>query len=138
MIEASAETAIEFFHGYTYSAHPLACAAALGTLDTYEEDGLFERAKTLEAHWQERLHALRPLPNVIDLRNFGLIGAIELSSRPGAPGARGYDVFTGCYEAGLLTRATGDTIALSPPLIIEDDQIDQLFDILEAVLKKTA
>ena len=138
VIEASAETAIEFFHGYTYSAHPLACAAALGTLDTYEEEGLFERAKALEAHWEERLHALRPLPHVIDLRNFGLIGAIELASRPGAAGTRGYDVFTGCYEAGLLTRATGDTIALSPPLIIEKDQVDQLFDILEAVLKKTA
>ena len=138
VIEASAETAIEFFHGYTYSAHPLACAAALGTLDTYEEDGLFDRAKSLEAHWEERLHALRPLPNVIDLRNFGLIGAIELAPRPGAAGARGYDVFTGCYEAGLLTRATGDTIALSPPLIIETEQIDQLFDILEKVLRKTA
>jgi beta-alanine--pyruvate transaminase len=138
VIEASPETAIEFFHGYTYSAHPLACAAALGTLDTYEEEGLFERAKSLEAHWEERLHALRPLPNIIDLRNFGLIGAIELASRPGAAGARAYEVFTGCYEAGLLTRATGDTIALSPPLIIEPDQIDQLFDILEKVLRKTA
>ena len=138
VIEASAETAIEFFHGYTYSAHPLACAAALGTLDTYEEEGLFDRAKSLEAHWEERLHALRPLPNIMDLRNFGLIGAIELAPRANAPGTRAYDVFTGCYEAGLLTRATGDTIALSPPLIIENDQIDQLFDILEQVLKKTA
>jgi beta-alanine--pyruvate transaminase len=138
VIEASAETAIEFFHGYTYSAHPLACAAALGTLDTYEEEGLFDRVRSLEAHWEDRLHALRPLPNVIDLRNFGLIGAIELAPRANAPGTRAYDVFTGCYEAGLLTRATGDTIALSPPLIIENDQIDQLFDILEQVLKKTA
>jgi beta-alanine--pyruvate transaminase len=138
VINASPETAIEFFHGYTYSAHPLACAAALGTLDTCEEEGLFERALALEAHWQERLHALRPLPHVIDLRNFGLIGAIELASRPGAPGARGYDVFTGCYEKGLLTRATGDTIALSPPLIIEPEQIDALFDILAEVLRKTA
>jgi len=138
VMEASAGTAIEFFHGYTYSAHPLACAAALGTLDTYEEEGLFERVKVLETYWEDRLHALRPLPNVIDLRNFGLIGAIELAPRPGAAGARAYDVFTGCYEAGLLTRATGDTIALSPPLIIETDQIDQLFDILEEVLKKTA
>jgi beta-alanine--pyruvate transaminase len=136
--EAAPEAAIEFFHGYTYSAHPLACAAALGTLDTYREEGLFERAKSLETHWEQRLHALRPLPNIIDLRNFGLIGAIELAPRPGAAGARGYDVFTGCYEAGLLTRATGDTIALSPPLIIETDQIDQLFDILEKVLRKTA
>jgi beta-alanine--pyruvate transaminase len=138
VMEASPETAIEFFHGYTYSAHPLACAAALGTLDTYQEEGLLERVKTLEAHWEERLHALRPSPNVIDLRNFGLIGAIELAPRPGAAGARGYDVFTGCYEAGLLTRATGDTIALSPPLIIETEQIDQLFDSLEKVLRKTA
>jgi beta-alanine--pyruvate transaminase len=136
--EAAAETAIEFFHGYTYSAHPLACAAALGTLDTYEEEGLFERAGSLEAQWQERLHALKSLPNVIDLRNFGLIGAVELAPRPGAPGARAYEVFTGCYEKGLLTRQTGDTIALSPPLIIETGQIDQLFDCLEEVLRKTA
>ena len=138
VVEAAPENAIEFFHGYTYSAHPLACAAALATLDTYEEDGLFDRALTLEAHWQERLHALRGLPNVVDLRNFGLIGAIELAPRPGAPGTRGYDVFTQAYEAGLLTRATGDTIALSPPLIIETDQIDTLFDILAEVLRKTA
>jgi len=138
VVEAAPENAIEFFHGYTYSAHPLACAAALGTLDTYQEDGLFERAGTLEAHWQERLHALRGLPNVIDLRNFGLIGAIELASRPGAVGTRAYDVFTGCYEEGLLTRVTGDTIALSPPLIIKTEEIDRLFDILEQVLRKTA
>ncbi len=135
---AAPENAIEFFHGYTYSAHPLACAAALGTLDTYEEEGLFERALSLDSHWQERLHALRGLPNVIDLRNFGLIGAIELAPRAGAPGTRAYDVFTGCYAQGLLTRATGDTIALSPPLIVEPAQIDQLFDILEEVLRKTA
>jgi len=138
VIDAAPENAIEFFHGYTYSAHPLACAAALGTLDTYEEEGLFERALSLDAHWQERLHALRGLPNVIDLRNFGLIGAIELAPRPDAPGTRAYDVFTGCYEQGLLTRATGDTIALSPPLIVETAQIDQLFDILQEVLRKTA
>jgi beta-alanine--pyruvate transaminase len=136
--DSAADGAIEFFHGYTYSAHPLACAAALGTLDTYAEEGLFERARSLEAHWEERLHALKPLPNVIDLRNFGLIGAIELAPRPGAAGARAYEVFTGCYEKGLLTRQTGDTIALSPPLIIEDSQIDQLFDCLEEVLRKTA
>jgi beta-alanine--pyruvate transaminase len=136
--EAAPADAIEFFHGYTYSAHPLACAAALATLDIYKEEGLFERALSLETHWQERLHALRGLPNVIDLRNFGLIGAIEVAPRPGAPGKRGYDIFTGCYEAGLLTRATGDTIALSPPLIIEVEQIDRLFDILGEVLRKTA
>jgi len=138
VVEAAPENAIEFFHGYTYSAHPLACAAALATLDVYEEEGLLERACTLESHWQDRLHALRGLPNIIDLRNFGLIGAIELAPRPGAPGTRAYDVFTGCYEQGLLTRATGDTIALSPPLIIDTEEIDRLFDILEQVLQKTA
>lgn len=137
VVESAPGNAIEFFHGYTYSAHPLACAAALGTLDVYEEEGLFTRALELESHWQERLHALRGLPNVVDLRNFGLIGAVELAPRTGAPGSRGYDVFTGCYEAGLLTRATGDTIALSPPLIIEQQQIDELFDILGKVLSKT-
>jgi beta-alanine--pyruvate transaminase len=138
MAEAAPENAIEFFHGYTYSAHPLACAAALATLDIYEEEQLFARVAKIETHWQDRLHALKHLPNIVDLRNFGLIGAIELAPRPGSPGTRAYDAFTACYEQGLLVRVTGDIIALSPPLIIETAQIDRLFEILEQVLRKTA
>jgi beta-alanine--pyruvate transaminase len=138
VVEAAPPDAIEFFHGYTYSAHPLACAAALAALDLYAEEDLFARAASLETHWQERLHALKGVPNIVDLRNFGLIGAIELAPRPQAPGTRGYDAFVACYEQGLLVRVTGDTIALSPPLIIETAQIDSLFDILERVLRKTA
>jgi beta-alanine--pyruvate transaminase len=137
MAEASAENAIEFFHGYTYSAHPLACAAALASLELYAEEDLFERVSSIETHWQERLHALKGLPNIVDLRNFGLIGAIELAARPGAPGSRAYDAFVACYEQGLLVRVTGDIIALSPPLIIETDQIDRIFDILSKVLSTT-
>ncbi len=132
--EAAPAHAIEFFHGYTYSAHPLACAAALASLEIYAEEDLFARVGTIEAHWQKRLHDLRGLPHVIDLRNLGLIGAIELAPRPGAPGSRAYDTFVACYEQGLLIRVTGDIIALSPPLIIEPSEIDQIFDHIEAVL----
>jgi beta-alanine--pyruvate transaminase len=132
--EAAPAHAIEFFHGYTYSAHPLACAAALASLEIYAEEDLFARVGTIEAHWQKRLHDLRGLPHVIDLRNLGLIGAIELAPRPGAPGSRAYDAFVACYEQGLLIRVTGDIIALSPPLIIEPSEIDQIFDHIEAVL----
>lgn len=138
IIGSAPEHSIEFFHGYTYSAHPLACAAALATLETYDEEGLFERVTTIEDHWQERLHALKPIATIVDLRNLGLIGAVELAPRPGAPGRRAYDAFVRCFERGLLVRVTGDIIALSPPLIIEPDQIDQLFDILEQVLRETA
>src|SRR6202008_4070389 len=100
--EGQAESAIELAHGYTYSAHPLACAAGLATLDVYQEDGLFERAKGLEKHWEDALHGLSDKPHVIDIRNFGLIGGIELASRPGEPGGRDYELFTRCYEAGVL------------------------------------
>ncbi|HBK45508.1 MAG TPA: aspartate aminotransferase family protein [Xanthomonadaceae bacterium] len=128
--------AIDLFHGYTYSGHPLACAAALATLDTYAEEGLFERAIELGEHWQQRIHALRGSPHVIDIRNFGLIGAIELRPRKDAPGARAYEVFERCFHEGnLLVRVTGDTIALSPPLIIEPAQIDQLFETLERTIR---
>ena len=127
--------AIEFAHGYTYSGHPLACAAGLATLDTYAEEGLFERAAGLESYWEERLHGLRGEPWVTDLRNFGLTAGVELEPRPGAPGARGYEVFVSAFEAGVLMRVTGDTIALSPPLIIEHAQIDRLFDCLRGALR---
>ena len=133
------ENLIELFHGYTYSGHPLACAAALATLDTYAEEHLFEKAIELEAYWADAIHALRALPNVIDIRNIGLIGAIELASRPGAPGARAYDVFTRCFhEENLLIRVTGDVIALSPPLILTRGHINRIFQTLAHVIGQTA
>jgi beta-alanine--pyruvate transaminase len=133
------DNAIELFHGYTYSGHPLACAAALATLDTYAEENLFEKAIELETYWADAIHALQGLPNVIDIRNIGLIGAIELAPRAGAPGARAYDVFTRCFhEENLLIRVTGDVIALSPPLILEREHIDRLFHTLAHVIAQTA
>ena len=130
--------AIEFFHGYTYSGHPVACAAALASLEVYRRDGLFTRVKSLASHWEDGIHALRAKPNVIDIRNIGLMGAIELAPRPDAPGARGYEVLVKALKAGLLIRATGDIIALSPPLIISEDEIGKLFDILGGVLDDLA
>ncbi len=127
--------AIDFFHGYTYSGHPVACAAALAALDLYRREGLLTRVQGLEATWAEAIHGLRDVKNVIDIRNIGLMGAIELAPRDGAPGARGYGALTGAFERGLLVRATGDIIALSPPLIVTEDQIAALFAILRGVLE---
>jgi len=126
---------IELFHGYTYSAHPAACAAGLATLALYQKEGLLTRAKSLAGYWEEGAHALRGLPHVIDIRNYGLILAVELESLPGKLGARGFEVFVNCFERGLLVRQTGDIIALSPPLIIERGQIDQIFSTLAQVLR---
>jgi len=117
---------IELFHGYTYSAHPLACAAALATLDVYADEGLFARARGLESHWEAALHALQGLPHVIDVRNHGLVAGIELASIPGQPGARGQALFRAMFDSGLLIRVTGDIIALSPPLIVTPAQIDEI------------
>ena len=128
------DNAIDLFHGYTYTGHPLACAAALATLDTYEEEGLLTRARELEQYWEDGLHALRDRPNVIDIRNYGLIGAVELAPQPGAPGARGYQVLERAFRKGLLVRVTGDTVALSPPLIVERRHIDDIFSMLGEVL----
>jgi len=128
------ENMIELFHGYTYSAHPLACAAALGTLDTYEEEGLLTRAADLGSYWEDAVHSLKDCPNVIDIRNLGLIGAIELEPIAGAPTKRAFSAFLEAYEKGLLIRTTGDIIALSPPLIISKAQIDELFGTLRDVL----
>jgi beta-alanine--pyruvate transaminase len=130
------EHLIEFFHGYTYSAHPLACAAGLATLETYADEGLLTRAQQLERYFGDALHSLKGLPNVIDVRNIGLVGGIELESLPGAPAKRAFDVFLDCYERGLLIRTTGDTIALSPPLIIEKSHIDQIVDTIAGSLKR--
>ncbi|MDP4300699.1 aspartate aminotransferase family protein [Leptothrix discophora] len=132
------EHLIELFHGYTYSAHPLACAAGLATLDTYAEEGLLSRAATLQETFADALHTLREAPHVIDIRNIGLVGGIELAPRPGEPGKRAFEVFLDCYERGLLIRTTGDTIALSPPLIIEPAHIGQIVETLGAALRRVA
>lgn len=131
---AGPERAIELFHGYTYSAHPLACAAALATLETYKEERLFERAAELAPHWEMRLHSLRERPNVIDIRNIGLMGAVELSPRPGKPGERAYDAMLKACEKGLMVRITADTIALSPPLVVTREQIDEIVERLGETL----
>ncbi len=131
------EWMIELFHGYTYSAHPMACAAAIATLEVYQEEGLLTRAAEIAPYWEERLHALKGLPHVIDIRNIGLIGAIELASIPDAPSTRAYARFVAAFEKNVLIRVTGDIIALSPPLIITRAQIDELFDTLANVLKET-
>jgi beta-alanine--pyruvate transaminase len=126
---------IDFFHGFTYSGHPVACAAALATLDVYRREGLLTRAKSLETVWADAIHSLRDVKNVVDIRNIGLMGAVELTPRDGAPGARGYAVLTGAFERGLLLRTSGDTVALSPPLIVTEDQIGEMFTILRGVLE---
>jgi beta-alanine--pyruvate transaminase len=131
------EWMIDFFHGYTYSGHPVAAAAAIGTLDTYAEEGLLTRAAELAPYWEERVHALKGLPHVIDVRNIGLIGAVEFDPDPAQPGKRAYERFVKAFEEGILVRQTGDIIALSPPLIISKAQIDELFDTLTKVLKTT-
>src|SRR3989442_5415875 len=126
---------IELFHGYTYSGHPLACAAGIGALDTYEEEGLLERAASLEKHWEDAIHSLKDARNVIDIRNIGLMGAIELAPKPGTPGSRGYNALVKCFEAGVLIRYTADTLAFSPPLIVEKAQIERIFDAVRKVLQ---
>ena len=137
VVNDAPQGAIELFHGYTYSAHPLACAAALAAQNVYRDEGLFERAAELAPYWEEAAHALKGSPHVIDIRNLGLVAGIELESRPGKPGARAFDVFLKAFEKGVLIRTTGDTIALSPPLIISKAQIDELFGVLADILKTT-
>ncbi|HLO47516.1 MAG TPA: aspartate aminotransferase family protein [Kamptonema sp.] len=130
------ENAIELFHGYTYSGHPVACAAALATLDIYREEGLFERAANMASYWEEAVHSLKGEPYVIDVRNLGLVAGIELEAMAGKPGKRAFDCFVRCFEKGLLIRTTADIIALSPPLVIEKEHIDQIVDILAGVLRE--
>jgi len=127
-ITADAPFGIELFHGYTYSAHPLAVAAGLATLDLYQDERLFERAVDLENYFADAVHSLRGEPHVIDIRNIGLVAGIELQPHEGSPGRRALEIFHGCFDAGALIRVTGDTIALSPPLIISRPQIDELVD----------
>lgn len=129
---------IEFAHGYTYSGHPLACAAALATLDTYAEEGLLTRASSVGTAFESALHSLRDHSHVIDVRNIGLVGGIELAPLDGQPGKRAFSVFLDCWEKGVLIRTTGDTIALSPPLIIEQQHIDQIINTISGALKRAA
>jgi beta-alanine--pyruvate transaminase len=128
------EAAIELFHGYTYSGHPVACAAGLASLDIYEREGLLTRATALAGIWEEAVHGLRDCPHVIDIRNIGLTAAIELEPRPGGAGERGYEALVAAWADGLLIRASGDIIALSPPLIVETTHIDRIAQTLRQVL----
>jgi beta-alanine--pyruvate transaminase len=132
------EHLIEFFHGYTYSAHPLACAAGLATLETYADEGLLTRAAQMQGTFADAVHSMKALPNVIDVRNFGLVAGIELAPIAGQPTKRAFDVFLDCWEQGLLIRTTGDIIALSPPLIIEKSHIERIVEMLGAAIKRAA
>jgi beta-alanine--pyruvate transaminase len=131
------EQAIEFFHGYTYSGHPAAAAAGIASLDVYEEEGLYQRASEMAPVLEDAVHSLKGAPNVIDVRNIGMMAAIELAPRDGEPTLRALDVFRRCFDAGVLIRTTGDSLALTPPLIIDERQIDQIIttirDALQAV-----
>ena len=129
------EHLIEFFHGYTYSANPIASAACLGTLDTYREEGLLTRGAELAPYWEDALHSLRGEPHVIDIRNIGLIGAIELEPIAGQPTKRAFSAFVKAFERGALIRTTGDIIALSPPLVITKGQINELIDHVREILR---
>ncbi|MEY4760724.1 MAG: hypothetical protein RLZZ200_580 [Pseudomonadota bacterium] len=131
------ETAIELYHGYTYSGHPTAAAAGLATLALYEQEGLFARVKELAPYWEDAVHSLKGLPGVIDVRNYGLMAGIEYEPWAGRPGARGFDTFLRAFEAGILVRTAGDLTALSPPFIIEKPQIDELVGRLADVIRAT-
>lgn len=130
------ESVIEFFHGYTYSGHPVACAAALATQQIYQQENLFQKAIDLEPYWQEALFSLRDLPNVIDIRTVGLVAGIQFAAHADGVGKRGYEVFRECFEKGLLVRASGDTIALSPALIVEKAEIDRMMELLADGIRK--
>jgi beta-alanine--pyruvate transaminase len=134
----SSPVGIELFHGYTYSGHPLAAAAGLATLDLYAAEGLFERSRSMAGPFGDAIHALNGAPHVIDIRSLGLVAGVELEPRTGAPGARGMEVFQRCFDAGLLCRVTGDILALSPPLILEQSHIDRMTETLRQALVATA
>ncbi len=129
------EQAVEFFHGYTYSGHPLAVAAALASLAVYEDEGLYERAGQMAPVLEDAVHSLKDAPHVIDIRNMGMMAAIELEPRDGEPTLRGLEIYRRCFDAGLLVRTTGDTIALTPSLIIDENQVGQIVDIIGQVLQ---
>jgi len=130
------DNAIELFHGYTYSAHPTACAAGMATLDIYEREGLLTRVKEIEQHFEDAVHSLKSKPHIIDIRNIGLMGAIELQPREDGAGKRGYDLMVDCFKSGLLIRVTGDIVAMSPPLIVKTSEIDEIVSMLGAALDR--
>ena len=132
------ESQIELFHGYTYSGHPVACAAGIANLDIFKDEGLFTRASAVAELWRDAMHDLRDCPHVQDIRTIGLIAGIELAPRAASPGSRAYDVFVDCFEKGLLIRVTGDIIALSPPLIVEPSHIDTIVSVLREALRNVA
>ncbi|MEW5880970.1 MAG: aspartate aminotransferase family protein [Pseudomonadota bacterium] len=136
IVNAAPQGQIEFLHGYTYSAHPLACAALLATQKLYVEEKLFERVRDMAPHFEAALHSLKGARHVIDIRNLGLVGGVELEPRPGAPGARGLEAHVKCFEAGVLVRFTADILALSPPLVIEKAQIERIVETIRDVLAR--
>jgi beta-alanine--pyruvate transaminase len=130
------EHVAELFHGYTYSAHPLACAAGLATLDLYRDEKLFERAKNLEPLWADAAMALKSVPGVLDIRTVGLTAGIDLASRPDAFGKRAYDAMErGFHDEGVMIRITGETLALAPPLIVSEAQIGEIFEKVARVIR---
>ena len=131
------EGAVDLFHGYTYSAHPLACAAASAVLDIYKDENLFERSAELSPYWEDGVHSLKGLPGVLDIRNLGLAAGIDLAAT-GPVGTRGYTAFVKAFELGLMVRQSGDAIAMSPPLVIEKIQIDEIIDLVGKTIKATA
>jgi beta-alanine--pyruvate transaminase len=133
------EHAIEFFHGYTYSGHPVACAAAIATLDLFREEKLFERAGEMAPVLGDAMHsALKGLPNVISIRSLGLAAAVELSSIPGLPGKRAFDIFMDCYKHGVLVRNAGENLVFAPPFIVEREQIDTMVNVLADAIQRHA
>ena len=137
--EGAPEHAVEFFHGYTYSGHPVACAAAIATLELFRAEKLFERAGQMGKVLGDALHAaLKGLPNVIGLRSLGLAGAVELTPITGAPGKRAYDIFMACFHAGLLVRPAGENIVLCPPYIVEKAQIERMVDVVAVAIRRCA
>jgi beta-alanine--pyruvate transaminase len=133
------EHVVEFAHGYTYSAHPLAVAAGIATLDLYRDEGLFEHAKKLENSWADAIHALKGEPNVLDIRTLGLVCGIDLASRPDAVGKRAYEAMERAFhEHDLVVRITGETIALTPPLIVTEAGIGEIADKVRAVIRAVA
>jgi len=138
VVEATAVGGIELMHGYTYSAHPVAAAAAIAAIDLYRDEGLFERAGGLAPCFEKAAHGVAGAPHVKDIRNLGLVAGIELEARPGAAGARAYEVFRKCYEKGVMVRYTGDILAFSPPLIVQPEEIERIFSTVRAALDETA
>ena len=133
-----AEHLVEFFHGYTYSGHPLACAAGLAALEVYHTEGLFERARSLEPVLADAMHSLRGEPHVIDVRNLGLAAAVELEARAGAASTRAMEIFHHCFDHGAMVRYTGDMIAVGPALIISETEIAQLVDTIRRAIRTVA